>query len=131
MDTPLYTLTVLALNTGMRHKEIRTLYWKDINLETGVLRVAESKTKSGVGRPIPLTPPALAALRYWADRFPERRPEHFAFPACEKTDRLILLAVSPTGARRGGALRNQFSALRATRLRIPARRVATWNAALR
>lgn len=81
--TPLYTVTVLALNTGMRHKEIRTLRWKDINWETGVLRVAESKTKSGVGRPIPLTPPALAALRYWADRFPERRPEHFVFPACE------------------------------------------------
>ena len=81
--TPLYTVTVLALNTGMRHKEIRTLHWKDIDLETGVLRVAESKTKSGVGRPIPLTPPALAALCYWAARFPERRPEHFAFPACE------------------------------------------------
>lgn len=81
--TPLYTVTVLALNTGMRHKEIRTLRWKDIDLETGVLRVAESKTKSGVGRSIPLTPPALAALRYWADRFPKRRPEHFAFPSCE------------------------------------------------
>lgn len=81
--TPLYTVSVLALNTGMRHKEIRTLRWKDIDLESGVLRVAESKTKSGVGRPIPLTPPALAALRYWGDRFPERRPEHFAFPACE------------------------------------------------
>jgi integrase len=81
--TPLYTVTVLALNTGMRHQEIRTLRWKDIDLETGVLRVAESKTKSGVGRPIPLTPPALAALRYWANRFPERLPQHFAFPACE------------------------------------------------
>ena len=81
--TPLYTVTVLGLNTGMRHKEIRTLRWKDIDLDSGVLRVAESKTKSGVGRPIPLTPPAWAALRYWADRFPERRPEHFVFPACE------------------------------------------------
>lgn len=81
--TPLYTVTVLALNTGMRHKEIRTLRWKVVDLEAGVLRVAESKTRSGVGRPIPLTPPALAALQYWADRFPERHVEHFAFPACE------------------------------------------------
>jgi integrase len=48
-----------------------------------VLRVAESKTRAGEGRPIPLTPPACAALQYWAGRFPERRPEHFVFPACE------------------------------------------------
>jgi integrase len=81
--TPLYTVTVLGLNTGMRHKEIRTLRWKDIDLESGVLRVAESKTKAGEGRPIPLTQPACAALQYWAERFPERRPEHFVFPACE------------------------------------------------
>jgi integrase len=81
--TPLYTVTVVGLNTGMRHKEIRTLRWKDIDLENGVLRVAQSKTPSGVGRPIPLTPPPLAALRYWSDRFPERRPEHFVCPTCE------------------------------------------------
>ena len=81
--TPLYTVTVLGLNTGMRHKEIRTLRWKDIDLEDRVLRVAESKTRAGEGRPIPLTQPAWAALRYWADRFPARRPEQYVFPACE------------------------------------------------
>jgi integrase len=70
--TPIYTLTVLGLNTGMRHKEIRTLRWKDIDLESGVLRVAESKTTAGEGRPIPLTQPARAALQYWAERFPKR-----------------------------------------------------------
>jgi integrase len=67
----------------MRHKEIRTLRWKDIDLENGVLRVAESKTTAGEGRPIPLTQPARIALQYWAERFSERRPEHFVFPACE------------------------------------------------
>ncbi len=81
--TPLYTVTVLGLNTGMRHKEIRTLRWKDIDLESRVLRVAESKTRAGEGRPIPLTQPASAALQYWAERFQKRRPEHFVFPACE------------------------------------------------
>jgi integrase len=81
--TPLYTVTVLGLNTGMRHKEIRTLRWKDVDLENRVLRVAESKTRAGEGRPIPLTQPAWAALHYWAERFPGRRPEHFVFPACE------------------------------------------------
>jgi integrase len=81
--TPIYTVTVLGLNTGMRHKEIRTLRWKDIDLESGVLRVAESKTKAGEGRPIPFTQPARAALQFWAGKFPKRRTEDFVFPACE------------------------------------------------
>jgi integrase len=81
--TPLYTVTVLGLNTGMRHKEIRTLRWKNLDLENRVLRVGESKTAAGKGRPIPLTQPAWAALDMWASRFPDRKPEYFVFPACE------------------------------------------------
>lgn len=81
--TPLYAVTALALNTGMRHKEIRTLKWKDLDLKNRLLRVAESKTEAGRGRPIPLTQPAWAALDIWASRFPIRNPEHFVFPACE------------------------------------------------
>jgi integrase len=81
--TPLYTVTVLGLNTGMRHKEIRKLKWKNLDLENRVLRVGESKTEAGKGRPVPLTQPAWAALDLWASRFPDRKPEHFVFPACE------------------------------------------------
>jgi integrase len=81
--TPLYTVTVLGLNSGMRHKEIRTLRWRNLDLENRVLRVAESKTEAGKGRPIPLTQPAWAALDIWASRFPDRTSEHFVFPACE------------------------------------------------
>jgi integrase len=81
--TPLYTVTVLGLNTGMRHKEIRTLRWKNLDLENRVLRVGESKTEAGKGRPIPLTQPAWAVLETWSSRFPDRKPEHFVFPACE------------------------------------------------
>jgi len=81
--TPLYTVTVLGLNTGMRHKEIRTLKWKNLDFENRVLRVGESKTEAGKGRPVPLTQPAWAALDIWASRFPDRKPEHFVFPACE------------------------------------------------
>ena len=81
--TPLYTVTVLGLNTGMRHNEIRTLRWKDVDLESRVLHVAESKTRAGEGRPLPLTQHAWAALHHWAGRFPGRRSEHFVFPACE------------------------------------------------
>lgn len=81
--TPLYTVTVLGLNTGMRHKEIRTLKWKNLDLHNRVLRVGESKTEAGRGRPIPLTQPAWAALDLWASRFLERKPDGFVFPACE------------------------------------------------
>ena len=85
--TPLYTVTVLALNTGLRHKEIRMLRWKSLDLENRVLKVGvktgESKTEAGKGRPVPLTQPAWAALDVWASRFPDRKPEHFVFPACE------------------------------------------------
>jgi integrase len=81
--TPLYTVTVLGLNTGLRHQEIRTLRWINLDLGNRVLKVGDSKTEAGRGRPVPLTHPAWAALDIWASRFPNRRPEHFVFPACE------------------------------------------------
>lgn len=81
--TPLYPVTVLGLNTGMRHKEIRRLRWKHVDLKNRVLKVAESKTDAGKGRPVPLTQHAWAALDMWASRFPKREAEHFVFPACE------------------------------------------------
>ncbi len=81
--TPLFTVTTLALNTGMRHKEIRTLKWSNVELGKRFLRVGESKTEAGRGRPIPLTQSAWMALDVWASRFPNRKPEHFVFPACE------------------------------------------------
>jgi integrase len=81
--TPLYTVAVLGLNTGMRHKEIRTLRVKNLDLTHRVLKVGESKTEAGKGRPIPLTQPAWAALDMWKARFPDAKPHHFFFPACE------------------------------------------------
>jgi len=81
--TPLYTVTVLGMNTGMRHKEIRMLRWKNLDLNNRVLTVAESKTEAGRGRPVPLTQHAWAALDLWASRFPDRKLEQFVFPACE------------------------------------------------
>lgn len=81
--SPIYTVTVLGLNTGLRHSEVRKLRWKNVDLERRVLVVDESKTEAGSGRPVPLTQPAWAALDFWASRFPSRKPEHFVFPACE------------------------------------------------
>ena len=81
--TPLYTVTVLALNSGMKRKEIRTLKWKNLDLADRLIRVGESKTEAGKGRPIPLTQPAWATLEMWASRFPKRNADDFVFPASE------------------------------------------------
>ncbi|MGO8814295.1 MAG: tyrosine-type recombinase/integrase [Terriglobia bacterium] len=81
--TPIYTVTALGLNTGLRHSEVRKLRWTDIDLGKRVLVVSQTKTEAGSGRPVSLTYPACTALDMWASRFPNRRPDDFAFPACE------------------------------------------------
>jgi integrase len=37
--------------------------------------------KAGTGRVIPLSQRAMAAMTFWATHFPERKPEHYVFPA--------------------------------------------------
>jgi len=81
--SPIYTVTVLGLNTGLRHSEVRKLRWADIDLEKRVLVVGRTKTEAGSGRPVPLTHPARAALDKWASRFPNRNADDYVFPACE------------------------------------------------
>lgn len=60
--SPIYGVTVVGLNTGSRHSEVRKLKWKNLDLEKRVLVVGESKTEAGSGRPVPLTQPAWAVL---------------------------------------------------------------------
>jgi integrase len=81
--SPIYTVTVLGLNTGLRHSEVRKLRWADIDLEKRVLVVGRTKTEAGSGRPVPLTDPARATLDMWASHFPNRKPDDYVFPACE------------------------------------------------
>jgi integrase len=72
---------LLALNTGMRYSELRLLSWEQIDLERRTVRVGKSKTEAGTGRVIPLNDKATKVLKFWADQFPGRKPEHFAFPS--------------------------------------------------
>jgi integrase len=81
--SPVYTVTVLGLNTGLRHSEVRRRRWQDIDLEKRVLIVGKTKSEAGSGRPIPLTAAAHAALDMWSARFPNRKPLDYVFPACE------------------------------------------------
>lgn len=82
-DSACYAAVTLALNTTMRSDEIKKLRWEQVDLLERILTVGKSKTEAGEGRTIPLNAAAVHALAQWADRFPERKREHFVFPFCE------------------------------------------------
>src|SRR5207247_4275764 len=69
-DSACHTATVLALNTSMGKKEIRTLTWERVDFEGRTVKVGKSKNEFRTGRVIPLNPAAFEALVKWAGRFP-------------------------------------------------------------
>lgn len=77
----LYTAVVIALNTGMREAEIRTLRWNQVNFDDRTITVGKSKTAAGTGRPIPMNDRLTLAVRAWANGTPERKADHHVFPA--------------------------------------------------
>ncbi|MCF8000474.1 MAG: tyrosine-type recombinase/integrase [Halanaerobiales bacterium] len=56
----------LMLNTGLRLSEVIELKWKDINLQTGKLKVVEGK--GGKDRMLWINQSTLKSLRDWCDR---------------------------------------------------------------
>lgn len=95
IDSACHTATLLALNTAMRHDEIRRLQWRQIDWQGRTVAVGKSKTAAGTGRVIPLNMAALDALVKWAGRFPQAQPEHYIFPWCESRH------IDPTGPTKG------------------------------
>jgi integrase len=71
----------LAIETGARYGVIRTLEWGSVDFENRCLKWGKDKTAAGTGRVVPLSQRAEAALSFWATHFPERKPEHYVFPA--------------------------------------------------
>jgi integrase len=70
----------LALETGARFNTIRTLQWSNIDPANRCLKFGKDKTPSGTGRTVPLNQRALEMLKFWAQRYPNRQPEHYVFP---------------------------------------------------
>lgn len=70
-----------ARSHSTRNNVIRSLQWKWINLSNACIQFGKDKTPSGTGRIIPLNRRALETLNLWAQRFPNREPEHYVFPA--------------------------------------------------
>lgn len=77
----LVPFVTLAIETGARYGTIRTLEWGSVDFESRCLRWGKDKTAAGTGRVIPLSQRAMAALNFWATHFPDRKPEHYVFPA--------------------------------------------------
>ena len=83
-DSACHAATVLALNTSMGRKEIRTLTWGQIDFEGRTVNVGKSKNKFRTGRMIPLNPAVFEALANWGGRYPSAELTHFVFPWQDK-----------------------------------------------
>ena len=79
----LLPFVVLALETGARYNTVRTLQWGNIDFANRCLKFGKDKTAAGTGRTVPLSHRALETLKFWAQQFPSRCPQHFVF-ATEK-----------------------------------------------
>ncbi|MBJ8931633.1 site-specific integrase [Citrobacter freundii] len=70
----LYCIFVIALETGMRQGEILSLLWENINLQTGIAHLPE--TKNGTWRDVPLT---IKARKMLADMEQKIRGKVFGY----------------------------------------------------
>lgn len=73
----------LALDTGMRFGEIRTLTWAQVDLEGRIIHLP--KTKNGTERDVPLTQRVVKALQSARRQAPELGSQ-WVFPGTRKAD---------------------------------------------
>jgi integrase len=77
----LLPFVVVAIETGARYGVIRTLQWGGVDFVNRTVRFGKDKTASGSNRVVPLNQRAMSALTFWAEQFPDRKPEHYVFPS--------------------------------------------------
>jgi integrase len=70
----------LAIETAARYGTIRRLQWQNVDFMRRCLTFGKDKTQAGSNRVIPLMPRALETLKFWAESFPARLPNHYVFP---------------------------------------------------
>ena len=75
----------IALLTGMRAGEIRTLTWAQVDLARPIATVGRSKTAAGSGRQIPMNSDLFEVLSahaaWFTSRFGQALPEQYLFPS--------------------------------------------------
>lgn len=106
----LYPVVLLAVTTGARKNELRFLRWRDIDLERGLLRLAE--TKNGERRAVPVPQVTREVLRAW--RGPQHTEGAWAFPGPAGRGPLNFTKAWYTARRRAGLEDFHFHDLRHT-----------------
>jgi integrase len=64
-----------AYHSGWRRREILELTWREIDLDGGVIRLAPERSKTRVGRVLPISPPLAAVLIPRRRRHVSGRPQ--------------------------------------------------------
>lgn len=108
----LYPIVLIALTTGARLNEIRTLRCRDVDLVQGVLRLEH--TKNGLGRPLALPPRTVAALHAWVTTHPTPAPSSWLFPARYAAGPVHLTYAWDKARRQAGLIDFHFHDLRHT-----------------
>jgi integrase len=74
----------VALLTGMRSGENRTLTWEQVDFSTRIVTVGRAKSECGTGRQIPMNEELFQVLsahaEWYTKRFGEAKPEYYLFP---------------------------------------------------
>jgi site-specific recombinase XerD len=77
----------IALSTGMRSGEIKSLRWSAIALDNSMMTVGRAKTTAGTGRQIPLNADLVKVLeehaRWYVRKIGAIQPEWYVFPGRE------------------------------------------------
>lgn len=117
------TAVYIALNTGMRADEIRSLSWAQVDLEAGVLAVGRSKTEGGSGRRVPINADLRAVLEahrdWYRGRFGEARSDWYLFPAGQR-GRAGRPGQQEDPSRPAGSIRKSWDTIR-TRAKVDCR----------
>lgn len=103
----LYTMLILALDTGMRRGEITGQHWEDVDFSQKVLFVTRSKTPEGESREIPLSGRLLDLL------LPFRQPAGLIISFRSRPVRIVKTTWE-TALRKAGVRHVRFHDLRHT-----------------
>ncbi len=104
----LHTVVVLALSTGMRQGEIMSLCWQDVDLNTGLITLHE--TKNGERRTLPLSGYPLELLKGHSKV--RRLDTKLLFPGKDPTKPLLIRASWVAAVKKGELSDFRFHDLR-------------------